>query len=295
MICCVKEYSIEEVMEEQYKMSVETRILFTDLDGTLLNDHKEVTSGNQAAIDEALACGHKIVVCTGRPLASARVCAAKAGLDKEGCYVICFNGGQIYDPYHEKTVYGKTFSKETAAKIIGEAMKRDLHIQSYSDTHILSARDTEELYRYAKINQLPYKVVECAADVVPEDPYKLIAITPAEQKEKNICFQKEVISQYAGEVHSFFSNDCYQEIVPEGISKGFAVRWFCDYLGIPIENSVAAGDAQNDVEMLKAAHVGAVMCNAFPGIAEYGNYVTEHDNNHDGVAEIIHKFILKDA
>ena len=174
-------------------------------------------------------------------------------------------------------------------------MKRNLHIQSYSDTHILSARDTEELHRYAKINQLPYKVVECAADVVPEDPYKLIAITPAEQKEKNICFQKEVISQYAGEVHSFFSNDCYQEIVPEGISKGFAVRWFCDYLGIPIENSVAAGDAQNDVEMLKAAHVGAVMCNAFPGIAEYGNYVTEHDNNHDGVAEIIHKFILKDA
>ena len=85
---------------------------------------------------------------------------------------------------------------------------------------------------------------------MPEDPYKLIAITPAEQKEKNICFQKEVISQYAGEVHSFFSNDCYQEIVPEGISKGFA---------------------------------------------EYGNYVTEHDNNHDGVAEIIHKFILKDA
>ena len=62
-----------------------------------------------------------------------------------------------------------------------------------------------------------------------------------------------MISQYAGEVHSFFSNDCYQEIVPEGISKGFAVRWFCDYLGIPIENSVAAGDAQNDVEMLKAA------------------------------------------
>ena len=49
------------------------------------------------------------------------------------------------------------------------------------------------------------------------------------------------------------------------------------------------------MEMLKAAHVGAVMCNAFPGIAEYGNYVTEHDNNHDGVAEIIHKFILKDA
>lgn len=274
-------------------MSADTRILFTDLDGTLLNDQKEVTQGNQAAIDEALACGHRIVVCTGRPLASARVCASKAGLDKEGCYVICFNGGQIYDPYHEKTVYGKTFSKETAAKIIEEALKRDLHIQSYSDTHILSARDTEELHKYAEINCLPYTIAATAGDVVPEDPYKLIAITPEEDKAKNELFQKEVISQYTKEVHSFFSNNCYQEIVPVGISKGFAVRWLCEYLGIPIENSVAAGDAQNDVEMLKAAHVGAVMCNAFPGIAEYGNYVTEHDNNHDGVAEIIHKFILK--
>ena len=45
-----------------------TRVLFTDLDGTLLNDAKEVTPGNQAAIDEALAKGHKIVVCTGRHL-----------------------------------------------------------------------------------------------------------------------------------------------------------------------------------------------------------------------------------
>ncbi len=55
------------------------RVLFTDLDGTLLNDAKEVTPGNQAAIDEALAKGHKIVVCTGRPLASAQCLCCKGG------------------------------------------------------------------------------------------------------------------------------------------------------------------------------------------------------------------------
>lgn len=69
----------------------------------------------------------------------------------------------------------------------------------------------------------------------------------------------------------------------------------CQYLGILIENSVAAGDAENDIEMLKAVQIGAVMCNAFPGVREYGNYVTVNDNNHDGVGEIIHKFILKDC
>lgn len=274
-------------------MSVETRVLFTDLDGTLLDDEKKVTPGNQAAIDEALAKGHKIVVTTGRPLASARVCASQAGLDKEGCYVICFNGGQIYDPYHDKTVYGKTFSREIAVNIIYEALKRDLHIQAYSDTQILAVRETEELREYARINRLPFALVGSVEEMVPQDPYKLIAIS-FEDKGKNDCFQEEVLKKMSGSVDSFFSNDAYLEIVPDGVSKGNAVRWFCEYMGIPIENSVAAGDAQNDVEMLKAAHVGAVMCNAFPGIAKYGNYITERDNNHDGVAEIIRKFILKE-
>ena len=45
-------------------MGKNTKILFTDLDGTLLNDEKEVTAGNQAAIDRALEQGHKIVVTT---------------------------------------------------------------------------------------------------------------------------------------------------------------------------------------------------------------------------------------
>ena len=43
-------------------MAVNTRILFTDLDGTLLNDNKEISEGNRAAVEEALAAGHKIVV-----------------------------------------------------------------------------------------------------------------------------------------------------------------------------------------------------------------------------------------
>ena len=59
-------------------------ILFTDLDGTLLTDSKELTKENQDAIREAIKAGHKVVISTGRPLAGAtaqaharcRVCAA---------------------------------------------------------------------------------------------------------------------------------------------------------------------------------------------------------------------------
>ena len=93
-------------------MGKHTKILFTDLDGTLLNDQKEVTAGNQAAIDRALEQGHKIVVTTGRPLASGVHIAERIGLTREGCYVIAFNGGQIYDPFHKRPFTEKQFQQK---------------------------------------------------------------------------------------------------------------------------------------------------------------------------------------
>lgn len=268
-----------------------TRILFTDLDGTLLNDQKEITPGNRAAIEDALASGHKIVISTGRPLASAKVQAERLGLTKEGCYAITYNGGQIYDMYHQETIYGQTLPAALVPALFSAAADRNLHIQTYSSTHILSEHENEDLLSYAQINKLPFQIVDHIGDALEGDPFKLIAISEKEPQ-KLLAFQDYLQKTYPDVLDSFFSSSTYLEIVPVGISKGFAVKWMCEYLGIPLENSVAAGDAQNDISMLEAAHIGAVMCNAFPGIAEHGNYITKADNNHDGVAEIIRRFIL---
>lgn len=270
------------------------KILFTDLDGTLLNDQKEISPGNQAAIDEALSRGHIIVITTGRPLASAQMQASRLGLTRKGCYVIAFNGAQIYDMFRKKTVYGKGIPLSLVAPIFRAAAQKRLHIQTYNDDYILSEHETAELKEYAKINHLPYRINPDIDHLLAEPPYKLIAID-FQDREKLLQFQKETLANYRASLDSFFSNDAFLEIVPTGISKGFAVKWMCDYLNIPLESSIAAGDAQNDIPMLEAAHIGAVMCNAFPGIAEHGNYLTQADNNHDGVAEIIHRFILQDS
>lgn len=119
----------------------DTKILFTDLDGTLLNDQKEITAGNQAAISEALSCGHKIVIATGRPLASARIQAERLGLIKKGCYAITYNGGQIYDSYERKTLFGKQLPMETVVSLFQEARQMGIHIQTYSETHVVTEHD----------------------------------------------------------------------------------------------------------------------------------------------------------
>ena len=88
---------------------------------------------------------------------------------------------------------------------------------------------------------------------------------------------------------------CYEylEFMPAGINKGNSIRWMSNYLNIPMENTIAVGDAENDLTMIKAAGIGAVMKNARDEIKAAGNYITEKDNNEGGVAEVIQKFMLE--
>ena len=75
-----------------------------------------------------------------------------------------------------------------------------------------------------------------------------------------------------------------------GANKGYGVEFLCDFLGVPIENAVAIGDEENDISMIRNAGVGVAMKNAVQSVKDAADYVTEHDNNEDGVAEVIEKF-----
>ena len=82
-------------------------ILFTDLDGTLLTDSKELTKENQDAIRDAIEAGHKVVISTGRPLAGATAQAHALHLDGKGCGA----GKDAFKPKEEKTASQEVLEK----------------------------------------------------------------------------------------------------------------------------------------------------------------------------------------
>ena len=61
------------------------------------------------------------------------------------------------------------------------------------------------------------------------------------------------------------------------------------YINIPIENSLAAGDQENDISMLKAAGTGIAMINGTEEVKKIADVITKKDNDNDGLVE----FILK--
>ena len=82
------------------------------------------------------------------------------------------------------------------------------------------------------------------------------------------------------------------EINAEEATKGNALLWLADYLGIPREETMAFGDGENDISMLKAAGIGVAMGNASDQIKEAADEVTL-TNDQDGVAAAIRNWVLK--
>lgn len=272
-------------------MDTETKILFTDLDGTLLNDQKQISDGNLSAIREALKHGHKVVISTGRALSSAKKQAETLGLTMPGCYIIAFNGSCIYDSYEKKIVFSDTIPKEYVFHLFEEAHALGIHIQTYDSTHVLTESTNADLLRYCKNTGMAYRVVPSIQESLIDDPFKILVVD-YQQHEPLVQFQEKIRTWAENKIDSYFSCDSLLEIVPPGVSKGNAIIRLCEQLQIPLSSTISAGDADNDISMLQTTHTSVVMKNADSHMHAYATYITEHDNNHDGVAEAIYKFMI---
>ena len=76
------------------------------------------------------------------------------------------------------------------------------------------------------------------------------------------------------------------EVLPKGINKGVALKKLAEYLNIDVSRTVAIGDYDNDVAMLRAAGCGIAVANASKAAIEAADVVTV-SNEEDAIARVI--------
>ncbi len=290
-------------------------IFFTDLDGTLLSDDKTISEGNRAAIREFTAAGGRLVITTGRAVESVAHFAKELSLKETGGYIAAFNGALICDCASDRVLLRHAVPLEVIQELCDEAEKAGIYAQTFCDGKVLAARPGPELERYCRNNRMESVVTDQVAEYINAHPAQGTAAGPQKvmlialgERERLVRFRGEHMAWEEGRCSSVFSSPDYLEYCPWGVDKGSAVRYLERVIrggpgclpgpartaGVTTDRllTVAVGDEENDLPMIRAAQIGVAMKNAAPEVKAAADYVTEADHNHDGVAEVIRRFAI---
>ena len=266
------------------------KILFTDLDGTLLNNDSQVSAGTKAFLDEFLAAGNKLVLSSGRPRDSVIEVKNDAGLTQSGILLSCSNGALVYDCDREAAILERTLPLSYVSHLQKEADALGLHIQTYTHDSIMCREEDEDIRFYRRRIHLPLVLAEDYASSLTAEPHKMLAID-LHDREKLLTYCDRIADWSEGKIRYIFSNDWYLELFVREAGKGNAVRFVCDYFDVPLSDAYAAGDADNDISMIQAAGIGIAMANAAQKVKEAADVVTRLDNDKDGLAECMRELL----
>lgn len=265
------------------------KMFFIDLDGTTLRDDKTIPEENIRAIEKVVDAGHHVSIATGRALVSAKMMAERLGMLRKGCFLISFNGAIIYDLSDMSRLRDLRLPDEYAAYLCREAQKSHLYIQAYNETKVLAPYLCPELLYYSGRNVVDYEIVpDLYQQKVFHTPKVLMVST--EDPSALEKFRQDHLSWQEGRCVSFFSCPQYLEYCPAEATKAEGIAFFEKRLGIAHEDTVAVGDEDNDAAMIRYAGTGVVMKNGNEAVKPFADYITERDNNHGGLAEVLCRY-----
>ena len=256
-------------------------LLCTDLDGTVLDSSKNVSKENLDAIEYFKSNGGLFTFITGRmPMTSKKICAVLNPNVPYGC----INGGGIYD-HRKNEMLWMTHLPRTALELM------DLVYETMPDVGMLVdapdvvyfSRDNAAMKKFRKIVELP-DLFKHHNDVT--EPIAKIIFTH-EDNERIVELAKLLNSHpLAGEFDFIRSAHDLYEILPKGNSKGTVLARMAEMLGISMDKTIAVGDYDNDISMIRAAKIGYAVANASEGAKAAADIVTVSNNEH-AIAKII--------
>ncbi len=257
-----------------------------DLDGTLLTSGKAVTERTRRVIRALHDQGVRIILASARPPRSVAEIYKMLGLDK--C-VICYNGALIYDPPGKEVLFHKPVEQLLALKVVGYA--RQIWPGTVVSVEVLDHWYTDGVnseYVTETARQFEPDVVGPVDTWLVQPATKILLLGP----ESRITEIRNGLRRKFGKRLAMTQSESrLLQVMSAGVSKGHALKFVCKKYGVRLKQTIAIGDAPNDVDMLSAAGIGIAMASAPDVVKRSADYVTS-GNDDDGVAEALERFAL---
>lgn len=276
-------------------MNQKIKMIGLDLDGTLLNERKEILPYTRQVLRKAVERGIIVLVATGRPF---------AGIPEElrvwsGMrYAVTANGARVIDGKEKKVLIEKLLPIERAKKALEIFRKYDtlqevyFNGQGYADEdklkNISHYHHDSNMWEYVLSSRKAVPDIMALAGQTNRDAEKVQAMF-ADREELQAAWRELEKQDNMVLVSSLGYNI---EVNASGVNKGATLVELGNMLGIGPEEIMACGDRDNDIEMLKAAGLGVAMGNAEDEVKAAADYITL-SNEEEGAAKAIERFVLR--
>lgn len=282
----------------EYNRNKAIKLLALDVDGTLYDDSGKISQASIDAMNQAREAGIEVVPTSGRDYDG----IPWDQLEKVDInYVITTNGSAVYEAKTKKCLYEKYLDSGKMIPIFEYLLKKEIYINvfvdgvNYTPVQVYSYIDNLDLPDYViqhmKENR---KGITDLIEYLKNGDAKMQKATLNFQKQENCEFlNRKEVQEYLEKcpdikvVDGGFDN---LEFTKAGTNKAAGLKFLAGHLGMTMDEVMAVGDSENDIEMLREAGLGIAMGNASDEVKEVADEITL-DNEHEGVAAAIGKYI----
>ena len=260
---------------------MEKKIVFFDIDGTLLDSGKRLPASAKEGIRRLKEEGVFVAIATGRAPFMFKSLREKLGIDS----YVSFNGQYVV--FENEVIYRNPLPAQKLDLLQQQAEEEGMGIV-YMNEMTMKANMDDSIRIKKALGSLKFPHPEYRPDFHHErDIYQaLLFCTEDEQKKYT-------------ERHSYFKvlrwHEFAADILPTGGSKAEGIKQFMRKAGFQMENVFAFGDGLNDIEMLGAAGCGVAMGNAAEEVKKHADYVTEHVDNEGLYKGLIMAGLIEDV
>ncbi|PKH03286.1 Cof-type HAD-IIB family hydrolase [Psychromonas sp. MB-3u-54] len=265
------------------------KLVVLDMDGTLLNSQKEITSRVRTAINAAKGIGIKVVLASGRPIDGMLPALEALGLNTNDDYVLTCNASLTLNAGSKEVIRSEFLTGQDARDIYHLSVKLGVNTHAYSAKQgLITPKISKYTEHEADINQIEINICDFTTLAPDDEMLKIMMIDEAEALTAAI---NRLPDSFQEKYSMAQSAPFFYEFMSKKSGKANGVAALADYLGLTHEEVICVGDAGNDLEMLQYAGLGIAMANATEDVKAVADYITL-SNDQDGVAHVFEKFVL---
>lgn len=264
------------------------KMIAMDVDGTLVNEKRDITPETYQALLNAQAQGIILVIASGRPTTGLIDFARQLKMHENKGYIVSYNGSSILNCQTNEILFNQPLEAHEIKEIIQHLKPFDVY-PMVDDGKTLYVDDSETYKLDYEVEGSKYQLS------IVDNLYEHIDFT---SNKVLVSGQPEILQQHFDAMRApftdrlsiAFSAPFYVEFTAQGVDKGNALEILATQLGLSADQVMAFGDGGNDLSMIQYAGLGIAMENATPALKEAAKYITS-SNEDEGIAKALHHYL----